>query len=756
MSTLVIVESPGKIQKIKKILGNGYDVAASMGHLRDLGKGLGSIDVDNNFKPKYINIDSKLKTIKDLKTKAKNSDNVIIASDLDREGEAIGYHICKCLGLDIKTTPRIVFTEITKKAIDEAINNPRKLDMNMVNAQQARRILDRLVGFELSPILWAQLDNNKLSAGRCQSPALKLITDREDTINKFNGSGYFSGECILSKGEDIEFDGEFKDNFKNKEEVNSMMELAKVANFVISDIKKTKSKHSPSAPFITSSLQQEASNKLSMNPKSCMEAAQTLYEKGKITYMRTDSTCLSKDCMDGCKDYITNKWGKNYYKHRVYNKKVANSQEAHEAIRPVQMSEDSVGDDCSSYEKKLYKLIWKRTIMSQMEDQKLDVHKIITKMDKYTINSSYDVETFDGYTIVDGKNKENPEDILELVNSLEKGDTLEYISITCEEKWTKPIGRFTEASLIKELEKMGIGRPSTYSNIVTTIQDRNYVIKDTKEGVEKEMSVIKLKGGKVTEKKKKKKVDGEKNKLFPTDLGMNVIGFMGEKFNMILDYKYTSTIEDHLDNISNGDSIWHEIVKHFYDQFHPIVSELKSTKKVYTKGENIILGEGIELFKNKFGKVIKYNDKYINLDCFKDLKSKDLENITYEDIEYLLDFPINIGNHEDKPIVFKYGQHGLYFTCNNKNYSVKGDISSTSKLKMIMREWTCDKCIDYINQTGKTQGNGIIKEFKDIIVRNGRYGPYVANGKKNASIPKTIDPKEITLEQCKTLLKQKK
>ena len=755
MTRLVIVESPGKIQKIKSLLGEGYEVAASMGHIRNLLKGLNSIDIDNNFKPTYSNIESKKKTINDLKAKAKKADEIIIASDLDREGEAIGYHICKCLGLDVKTTQRIVFTEITQKAINEAIGNPRTLDMDMVNAQQARQILDLLVGFEISPILWNQLENNKLSAGRCQSPALKLIIDREQTIDKFSSNEYFTSDCVLSK-EEMEFEGEFKEQFKTKQEVINMLEEAKTAKFIIKDVKKSKSKHSSSAPFITSSLQQEASNKLNMNPKCCMEAAQGLYEKGKITYMRTDSTNISLDCIKDIESYVKSEYSDKYYKFQTYTKKIANSQEAHEAIRPVQISETDIDDDGSGNEKRLYKLIWKRTVASQMTDQKLDVYKINTLMnDNHSIMSSYDVETFDGYTILDKKEKEDYTDILELVNSLTEGNELNCNEITAEEKWTKSMGRYTEASLIKELEKLGIGRPSTYSNIVTTVQERNYVIKDTKLGVEKEMLIIKLKNDKISEKKKKKKTDGEKNKLFPTDLGKRVIEFMDTNFKMILNYTYTSDIEDELDNVSNGKSIWYKIVERYYSQFHPIVLKFKENKKMYEKQDNITLGDGIQLFKNKWGKTIKNGDNYINLDCFKDLKSKDLDNIKYDDIDYLLEFPISIGYYENNELIMKYGQHGMYFTYNGKNYSIKGDMDTTQKLKTLLRETPYEKCIELIKEGSKIQTQ-IYKEFKDILVKNGRYGPYIQNGKKNVSIPKNIDPNKITLEQCKTLLKQKK
>ena len=749
--SLVIIESPAKCGKIQKYLGNQYIVKASFGHIRNLNKkkGIKAINIENNFKPSYSIIPCKQKYIKELKKHAKQCKEVIIATDLDREGEAIGYHIAKVLNLNLKTTKRIVYKEISKIALQNAIKNPRLLDINLINAQQARLILDYIIGFEISPVLWKYIRNH-LSAGRCQSPTLRLICDKNHEITNFNSKTYYDISGTFGCNDNIKYEATSTNIINTKSEVISILELFKTATFKIYKILNSESKSKPPAPYITSTIQQDASNKLGLSLKVTMNVLQKLYEAGKITYMRTDSKVLSEICTNEIKEFVINKYGIKYHKMRKYKNKTQNVQEAHECIRPVDIKEVLL-DNFSNYETKLYSMIWKRTIASQMSEMITSIMKIEIKNNKnnFKFSTKFSKTIFLGYGII--YNLENINEIDKIRDYISDGKILKTISIISTEKITKASSRYTEASLVKNLEKNGIGRPSTYSSIVDTLFKRNYIIKESKEGIEKNIFIIELDtNNNISEKTKQIKLNSENKKLFVTDLGKMVNKFMIENFNSIVDYKFTSEIETTLDNIANGESNWVNLLDNSYKSFHPKVIELLANvpKKVW-KNEKKVLGinpknnKNIYCYKGKYGPVIQEGDKdikYVGLS-----KKTNISDITIETVLDILDYPKFIEKYNNKEIDMYYGQNGYYIKYNNKSYSITNKNMTLDEIKQIIKE----------------KNKSIIKEFSNgISIRVGKYGPYILKSGKKAkivSVPIELKDKldKIKYSECLKILNSK-
>lgn len=740
MKYLVIVESPSKIEKIQKFLnsisGHEFIVEASYGHIRYFKDGLNSIDVANRFNPEYAIIDSKKKVVQRLKAQLKKVDEVIIATDQDREGEAIGFHLIEALGLNPSTTKRICFNEITKPAIVNAFNESRNLDMNLVYSQQSRSILDLLIGFEISPLLWKYIQKS-LSAGRCQSPALKLIYEKELEIENFTSMKSYTINAnfdIMAMDILTTYDKSIDDYSIIRDKIDS---LVNDKYKLVFDSKKVVS-NNPPAPFITSTIQQEASVKFGMSPKNTMSILQKLYEKGKITYMRTDSTAISDVFVSNLKDYIDSNYG-GYFKRNIYKSKVSNAQEAHECIRPVSL--DYVLDDkYSSYEKKLFELIKKRVIASQMKrySEEVYTYKLVNnKGDTFTF-SFKKILTL-GYKIL-YKNEEEIEDNSELISKIE--DYLNKVYrpklVKATETHTKPKSRYTEASLIKELEEKGIGRPSTFSNIVSTLLERNYVIKNTKDKEEtKSIEILSVKpGGAIKVDKKDVKERSEKNKLFISGVGRLVCEFMDNHFSEITSYSYTSEIESELDEISNGNATWYKIVKKLYDSFHPKVIELKKKKsslsvksdKKKLLGINPVNNLNIYIYIGKYGPCIQEGDeedevRYISID-----KQQDLNEITLDDALEYLKYPKLIGHYKNQEVYIKNGRYGKYVECGKTKIPIDRELSLRELIELIER-----------------RENNIIKEFSDgIKILRGPYGVYIKKGKNNYSIDKSINAEELT------------
>ena len=699
MKKLIIVESPAKCKKINSFVGSNYIVKASFGHIRDLDKGLGAIDIAHEFKPKYKNIPSKSKVIRELKKIASNCSEVIIASDLDREGEAIGYHVAKILRLNLDTTKRIIFNQITKKAVLKALNNPTRIDMNLFYSQQARRILDRLVGFELSPLLWKFVKLN-LSAGRCQSPAVRLVYDREQEIQNFASQLYFeiSFQGQVTKRKKYSLQGLFVTKYNDIKLVKQLLSDCKKALFTIKKIQQKISQQRPPPPFTTSSLQQDASSKLGMSPKICMMVAQKLYEAGKITYMRTDSVDLSKEALDLIKKQIIDKYGKEHYELRKYKTKTKGSQEAHEAIRPVYPNTENI-TGFSQKEQKLYNLIYKRTIASQMKSCKKRIWTIQLMMDnrKDLIKCQIEHIIYLGYLLVYNGELSKKDPILE---TLEIGDKVNYQEIIATQKYSKAKGHYTEASLIKELEKKGIGRPSTFSNLISTIQTREYVIKDTRPGKQTNIQILTLKKNKLSKETKEITIGAEKNKLFLTDTGKMVIEFLLKNFQQLMNYDFTSQVETKLDQIANGNCKWNLTVQDVYNLFHPTVLKLKKEKNNKQKNHRkigLIDNQPVIAFVGNYGPCIQIGNnenkklnKYLKIP-----KEFTIDTITIKDIQQWKKYPITICVYKNYPILIKKGPYGLYMNYNTQNISLK-DLTEDS-----IKEFTKKKAIELLKKSKK-------------------------------------------------------
>ncbi len=757
---LVIVESPAKAKTIEKFLGKDYKVMSSYGHIRDLKKKEISIDLDT-LMPVYEIPDEKKRVVNDLKANAKNAKKVWLASDEDREGEAISWHLCEVLGLDEQKTSRIVFHEITENAILEAIKHPRQLDMNLTNAQQARRVLDRLVGFNLSPVLWRKVKPS-LSAGRVQSVAVRLIVEREREIQAFKAEPYFRINAVFAisdeTGNKSEIRAELDKRFTTHEDAVAFLEKCRNAKFTIDTISKKPLKRTPAPPFTTSTLQQEAARKLGFTVSQTMMVAQHLYENGHITYMRTDSVNLSKLCIGTSKETVISMYGEEYSKPRNYSTHTKGAQEAHEAIRPTYMANTSI--EGTLQERRLYELIWKRTAATQMADaqiEKTTVNISVSGTDEQFIATG-EVVVFDGFLKVyresdgDDDNDKLSEETGTMPASMKEGDSLERVQITSLERASMGPIRYTEASLVHKLEELGIGRPSTYAPTISTIQQREYVQKGDKKGEEREYTIDTLKGNNIKASKKTEMVGSEKGKLLPTDIGIVVNDFLMEYFPGIMDYNFTANVEEKFDDIAEGKENWTKMLKDFYKKFAPEVEKTINSRSEHKAGERV-LGEDPKSHKpvsvkiGRFGPVVQIGsaeDK--DKPRFAQLpKDKSLETITLEEALELFRLPRTLDEYEGEPIIIGAGRFGPYVQHNRKYVSIPKDIDPLS----ITRE----EAIDLIEKSRDQEKQRHVKTFEedaDLEVMNGRYGPYICYKGKNYRMPKAMHEHaaELTYEKC--------
>ena len=751
---LVIVESPGKIKKIQSALGSSYVVKASIGHIRDLDESGLSIDIDNGFKPNYVVPADKKKVVADLKKAAKDASAIWLASDADREGEAISWHLFETLGLDSSNTKRIVFQEITKPAILNAIENPREIDMNLVNAQQARRVLDRLVGFELSPVLWRKIQP-KLSAGRVQSVALRLIVDREREILAFNNEAYYKVEAVFhpeGTPEGTFVKATLDRRFNDLESARNFLEKCIGAEFTICDIEKKEGNRFPAPPFTTSTLQQEAARKLRFSVSQTMSIAQHLYENGYITYMRTDSTNLSSLALNTAKKFICDNFGEEYSKTRNRWGKVKGAQEAHEAIRPTYI--ENVEIEGSPQEKKLYELIWKRTVASQMADASVLRTSIKVASDKgeekFNVQASQIL--FDGFLKLYIESTDDPQqdDDMVILPELHIGDRMMENGITADCKYTSAPSRYTDASLIKKLEELEIGRPSTYAPTITTLtKARGYVVKGDKPGEKRIVTNLSLKDGKIKTSTKTETIGAEKNRLLPQDIGMIVTDYLVKNFPQILDYGFTANVEQDFDRIADGESEWNGVISDFYGPFHTRIQETLSSREYNNVSRELGTdpkdGQPLVARFGQYGPYIQKgegdNKQYASL-----APGQLIESITLEDALKLFDLPRNVGQHNGIDIICTKGRFGPYMKYGDKNISLpRGTDPLTVDLP------TCIKLIE--DSLNKTAG-GIIAEYKDsdIQVIDGSYGPYIKHAGSNYKIPKGTDPATLTEDKCKEII----
>nr|WP_288232450.1 type I DNA topoisomerase [uncultured Prevotella sp.] len=760
---LVIVESPAKAKKIEEFLGKDYKVMSSYGHIRDLKKKELSIN-EQTMEPDYEIPDEKKKLVTELKATAKKAKKIWLASDEDREGEAISWHLCEVLGLDEEKTSRIVFHEITKPAILDAILHPRHLDMNLVNAQQARRVLDRLVGFKLSPVLWRKV-KPALSAGRVQSVAVRLIVEREREIQKFKSESYYRVSAIFAlineNGNATEVKAELDKRFKTHEEVEAFLEKCKDAKFTVEAVNKKPLKRTPAPPFTTSTLQQEAARKLGFTVSQTMMIAQKLYESGRITYMRTDSVNLSTLCTNASKDEIIKVYGSEYSQPRAYHTHSKGAQEAHEAIRPTYMNETSI--DGTSQEKRLYELIWKRTIASQMADAQIEKTTINIHIDnaeeKFVANG--EVITFDGFIKVyheSTDDEDGTEDATHILPAMKEGDELQRREITATEKFSAAPLRYTEASLVKKLEDLGIGRPSTYAPTISTIQQREYVQKGDKKGVERSYTIDSLKGIKVTQKVKKEIAGNEKGKLLPTDIGIVVNDFLMENFPGIMDYNFTANVEQKFDDIAEGKTEWNKWMKTFDKDFEPEVSKVMNAHSEHKAGERELgtdpkTGKPVFVKIGRFGPVAQIGsaeDK--DKPLFAQLPSNlSIETITLEEALELFKLPRELGEFEGTKVSVGTGRFGPYVQHNRKYVSIpKGEDPMTI---------TLNRAIELIQEKRETEQKRHLKSFAEdekLELLNGKYGPYIAYDGKNYRLPKNKmeNVEALTYEECMTIIKE--
>lgn len=759
---LVIVESPAKAKKIEEFLGKDFKVMSSYGHIRDLKKKELSID-EKTMEPCYEIPEEKKKLVTELKSTAKQAKKIWLASDEDREGEAISWHLCEVLGLDEEKTNRIVFHEITKQAILDAIKNPRHLDMNLVNAQQARRVLDRLVGFKLSPILWRKV-KPALSAGRVQSVAVRLIVEREREIQKFQSVPYYRVTAIFAlisdSGNATEVKAELDQRFNTHEEVEAFLEKCKDAKFMVESVTKKPLKRSPAPPFTTSTLQQEAARKLGFTVVQTMMIAQKLYESGRITYMRTDSVNLSTLCTNASKDEIIREYGKEYSQARAYHTSSKGAQEAHEAIRPTYMNEPTI--EGTVQEKRLYELIWKRTIASQMADAQLEKTTININIgntsEKFVATG--EVVSFDGFLKVyleSTDDEEHAEDASHILPALKEGDELQRREILATEKYSLAPARYTEASLVKKLEDLGIGRPSTYAPTISTIQQRQYVTKGDKTGEERTFTIDSLKGIKITQKLKKEMAGSEKGKLLPTDIGIVVNDFLMENFPNIMNYNFTADVEKKFDDIAEGKTEWTNWMKDFDKGFEPEVKEVLEARNQHKAGERNLgndpkTGKPVFVKIGRFGPVVQIGsaeDK--DKPQFAQLPSdKSIETITLEEALELFKLPRELGEYEGITVTVGSGRYGPYILHNRKYVSIpKEDDPLTI---------TLDRAIELIKEKREAEEKRHLKVFDEddkMEILNGKYGPYIAYDGKNYRIPKAKheSAEELTYEECMEIIK---
>ncbi len=761
---LVIVESPAKAKTIEKFLGKEYKVLSSYGHIRDLKKKTFSIDVEDGFKPTYEIPQDKKKLVSELKAEAKKAEMVWLASDEDREGEAISWHLYEVLGLDPKKTKRIVFHEITKTAILKAIENPRDIDVNLVNAQQARRILDRIVGFELSPVLWKKV-KPALSAGRVQSVAVRLIVEREREVQAFVSEASYRVTAVFevptTDGGKAEVRAELSTRFKTKEEAQAFLESCKGAEFAIEDITTRPVKKSPAAPFTTSTLQQEAARKLGFTVAQTMMVAQHLYENGRITYMRTDSVNLSGLALNTSKQTILDLMGEKYVKTRQFATKTKGAQEAHEAIRPTYMENESISG--TAQEQKLYELIWKRTIASQMADAELEktTATISISGSAETFVATGEVVTFDGFLRVYRESYDEEteqEDEGRLLPPLTKGDKLNRKEVLATQRFTLCPPRYTEASLVRKLEELGIGRPSTYAPTISTVQQRGYVEKGNSEGTKRSYDVLKLKSNKITEATKTETTGAEKGKLMPTDTGIVVNDFLMQYFPGIMDYNFTASVEKEFDEVAEGEKEWTGLMDNFYKEFHPLVNSTLNTKTERRVGERVLgtdpaSGKPVSVKIGRFGPVIQIGlaedeekPRFAQLP-----KGMSMESITLEEALDSFKLPRTLGEHEGKTVTVGEGRFGPYIRHDKMFVSIP---KGTNPMEI-----TLDEAVELIKNKIEAQEKKFIKSFDadpDMQILNGRFGPYISYQKKNYKIPENIEPADLNLTACFKIIELQK
>ena len=758
---LVIVESPAKAKTIEKFLGKDFKVMSSYGHIRDLKKRELSID-DRTLEPEYEIPEEKAKLVADLRSKADKAEKVWLASDEDREGEAISWHLCEVLGLDKQKTNRIVFHEITKPAILEAIEHPRHLNMNLVNAQQARRVLDRIVGFKLSPVLWRKV-KPALSAGRVQSVAVRLIVEREREIQNFQSEVYYSVSGIFAitnaDGSASEVKAQLASRFKTESEVMAFLEKCKDATFTVESISKKPMKRTPAPPFTTSTLQQEAARKLGFSVSQTMMVAQRLYESGRITYMRTDSVNLSKLCLSASKNEIVNLYGDKYSKTRQYHTSAKGAQEAHEAIRPTYM--DQVEIDGTAQEKRLYELIWKRTIASQMADA--EIEKTTVNIQISNTNEMFvaqgEVVKFDGFIKVyreSSDDDEQQDEFGHILPPMKKDQELTRREILATERFSAGPQRYTEASLVKKMEELGIGRPSTYAPTISTIQQRDYVQRGDKKGEERSYTLLQLKGKQVTQKTRKEIVGSEKGKLLPTDIGMVVNDFLMEHFKDIMDYNFTAKVEQDFDKIAEGGEMWTDMMKQFYNSFEPVVEETMNSRQQHKAGERLLgndpkTGRPVFVKIGRFGPVVQIgsaDDREKPL--FAQLpKEQSMETITIDEAMELFKLPREIGEYEGKPVTIGAGRFGPYGLHDRQYTSIP---KGTDPMGI-----TLDDAILLIQEKRQQDSKKHMKFFLEdpkLEILNGRYGPYLTYDGKNYRLPKSLHEKvtELTYDECMKII----
>lgn len=756
IENLVIVESPAKAKTIEKFLGKDFRVISSFGHIRDLSKKNLGIDIENNFNPAYEIPKDKTKIVNELRKVAAESKNIWIASDEDREGEAIAWHLVNVLKLDLETTKRIVFHEITKEAISNAILNPRKVDMNLVNSQQARRILDRLVGFEISPVLWKKVQP-ALSAGRVQSVAVRLIVEREREIISFKSESSFRVTAI--------FDIQTKDNdsailkaeaskrFSDEKEALKFVELCRDSVYTIGSISVKPGTRSPAPPFTTSTLQQEAYRKLGFSVAQTMAVAQKLYEAGRITYMRTDSTNLSSLALAKSKEVIVSEFGEKYSKPRQFKTKSKGAQEAHEAIRPAYLDNSTTPGNAN--EKKLYELIWKRTIASQMADAEIEKTTIAIDMNNspVTFQATGEVVKFDGFLrlYTESSDLENSEEDRYVIPPVKKGQNLTYNNVTATQKFTTPPPRYTEASLVKKLEELGIGRPSTYAPTISTIQNRGYVSREDRPGEKRNIKIISLSKGKISSSVKQEVAGKEKAKLFPQDIGMIVNDFLIENFSDIVDYHFTAEVEEQFDEIAEGNIKWTGMLESFYKPFHKTVTNTLEKKErktgVRILGKHPETGEPVTVRMGRFGPVAQIGEagndekpRYASL-----TKNQLLETITLDEALNLFKLPRKIGEYEGEELVAGVGKFGPFVRYKGKFYSLKKGVDDPHTV-------TLERALELIDEKNENDRKKVIRDFGDIMLLNGRYGPYLTKDKKNFRLPKGTEAEKLTKEDCQRII----
>jgi DNA topoisomerase I len=763
---LLIVESPAKAKTIEKILGGDFEVKSCYGHIRDLEKDDMGIDIKNNYKPRYKVPEDKEKVVKELKGLAKKSDEVWLATDEDREGEAISWHLCEVLGLDPKTTKRIVFHEITKPAIEKAVKNPRLLNMDLVNAQQARRVLDRIVGFELSPVLWRKMSmRNNLSAGRVQSVAVRLIAEREREINAFKSVSSFRLEATFTAQDLNKKSVPFKaegSKFPTVQKAQDFLESCKGATYTVRDIQVKPAKKSPAAPFTTSTLQQEASRKLGYSVSKTMLLAQKLYESGKITYMRTDSVNLSDTALEDIQKQINGQFGKNYIKVRKYKNKNESAQEAHEAIRPTYMDALTVEDADT---RRLYELIWKRTIASQMADAELEktIAKIAISTNKEELTAQGEVLKFDGFLKVYMEDRDDDEIDEEetaegMLPPLAPGMVLPLKEMRAIERFSRAAPRYTEASLVKKLEELGIGRPSTYAPTISTILKRGYVEKRDKEGIKRDFRILRLEKDQIKEETQQENTGAEKSKLFPTDLGLVVTDFLNQYFKDVMDYGFTARIEGEFDEVANGNMEWNVMIDDFYNPFKKdIENTIENAERI--KGERELgidekSGKKIVARMGRYGPMVQIGDvsdeekpKFAKLKA-----TQSIETITKEEAMELFKLPRNLGTFEDTDVTVNIGRFGPYISHDKNFYSLGKEFDPYTI--------SIEEAIPIITEKRKAKGERTIKVFEKekIQLLRGPYGPYIKQGLRNFKIPKEKldNPQNLTVEEVKSIIEEVK